>query len=300
MDRQANAPNLPDWLSPLLVREIRQDLRANQFAGLFLTLHAIALASFGLEMAAGQLVEQTGILRIGTGGILNLPLFLFFGLIFPGAQLTALQPETGPGRNIELLAVSNLSRWQVVRDKWLSGMSLSILALISLLPYFLIQPLIGKGSFSEALSSIVFLAELNIFTTAIFLGASGFRSYLVRAILIIFYLITFAISLMLLKTGPDAAKGSLLIRDLAGLLCEGLFILLALQLGRSKLQIGRNPLEPPSSALILLITFCCPVLIGCSNQLLSQWGGWIAAGLVAVGLLFLERDKGTKRTIQKA
>lgn len=286
--------DLPDWLSPVFIREFRRRTRADHFTGLFLTIHGISLASVGAELYFGHFLQGLGIPGLEIGGLLAIPLYLVFGLLLPRSYFSALQPEVGIERNMELLAVSNLSRWSVIRGQYFHALAISILLLVSLVPYFLVQPFAGTRGLGTSLASLYSLASFHALMTAFFLGASAYRGYLSRFFVIAFLLVTFLVSLAFLGIAPAATGGSPLPRESGFLLCSTLFVLLALQLGRSRIVICSNPLEPPSSAIVLLLIFCTPVLLGMGSQILAGWGSWGISILSIVGLLFFDRDRASR------
>ena len=127
-----------DRLGPVVVKELRQGLRARRFVGPFLLIHLVAVFAVMTEAATGAV----GASIVGTGLLVSI-LGLMLCVAMPLSGFGALQPELHPGRNIELLLLANLSRWQIVIGKWLVMTSLAGLILVSLLPYLLIRHYIG-------------------------------------------------------------------------------------------------------------------------------------------------------------
>ena len=127
---------MPDFFSPVFVKELRQGLRAKRFVMPFVIAQVMAIIAVGTELGIASTTAITG--NDGftdfLGGVVYLVLWIVIGVIMPLTNIGALRPELAGGRNVELLLMSNLSRWEIVRGKWMVGFALSCLMLVSLIP----------------------------------------------------------------------------------------------------------------------------------------------------------------------
>ena len=217
----------------------------------------------------------------------------------------ALQPEVSDGKNIELLLMSNLTRWQIVLGKLLVGSALSGLMLISLLPYILMRYFVGNVELVKSALGVLGLILINAMMNAIVIGASGFRNYVGRVFLIIFVFICYTITSSItafsfLSVGTSWSFISTIITSL-------LFVVLSLQLGRAKLRVFENPLDPPATALIVVLFVACPIFLGIAMAMLSAFGApgrLIGGPLMMLGMLVLatliDRGPGRKKPVRWA
>ncbi|HQW29308.1 MAG: hypothetical protein KA152_01120 [Verrucomicrobiales bacterium] len=257
VDVSLSVSEFPDWLSPIFVRDLRQGLRARFFVWGFLVLQSIAMLAALVEWAVMELLGTSGIGPLFSGAFAGIT-SIVFGLLLPLSLFDALQPELGRGRNVELLLTSQLSRWQIVRGKLLVASTLSTLLLTSLLPYFLIRYFLGGVELTTLFGTMFSLLFSNMAMNAIIIGASAFSSYVWRLfiilLLVLFYNFSsgsYAIRSAIMGGSPANAALDLAGRGLITALC----IILSLQLGRSKLKLDSNSIDPPTTALIFIFMF---------------------------------------------
>jgi|GEM_PF-495557 len=257
VDVSLSVSEFPDWLSPIFVQDLRQGLRARFFVWGFLVLQSIAMLAALVEWAVMELLGTSGIGPLFSGAFAGIT-SIVFGLLLPLSLFDALQPELGRGRNVELLLTSQLSRWQIVRGKLLVASTLSTLLLTSLLPYFLIRYFLGGVELTTLFGTMFSLLFSNMAMNAIIIGASAFSSYVWRLfiilLLVLFYNFSsgsYAIRSAIMGGSPANAALDLAGRGLITALC----IILSLQLGRSKLKLDSNSIDPLTTALIFIFMF---------------------------------------------
>ncbi len=288
-----------DRFSPVFVKELRQGLRANYFVMPFIGAQVLAIIAVILEMVLGM---------FGSGGLFSGGLFftflsIVFSIVMPLTLFGALQPEISAGRNVELLLMSNLTRWQIVRGKFLVGCVLSGLMMVSLLPYLLIRYFVGDVELLQNAGMVIALMLGNALMNAIVVGASATRNYVGRVFIIGFTVICYGFVSLAIGIAASTGSGTFgVLFVLAG--TSFLYIVLSLQLGRAKLRVFENPLDPPSTALIIVLIVLSPVAVGMTMGMFAMLGGfWSMAGGVAaiVGLtilaLLLDRGPGKKKPI---
>lgn len=283
-----------DVFPPIFVKELRQGLRANQFVWPFILVQIAAIACVAIEFFTTY-VTNSG----GTDGFIfyGFMMIVFLGVL-PLTLFGSLQPELSSGRNVELLLMSNLTRWQIVMGKWGVGCVLSMLMLVSLLPYAMFRYMIGN--ISDFRTESLWLGGIvggNAIVNAVVIGASGFRNYVGRAAMIV------------LSAGCALGTASILVSEfrafrgvwwylMAGIIAAAVLIVLNLQLGRARLRLYENPLDPPSSALIVILIICSPIIIGISRAMTYQvgdWGGLLMAVILFVLCLMIDPGPGKKQ-----
>lgn len=284
-----------DWFSPVFVKELRQGLRANYFVMPFIGAQVLAILAVGLEMISSHFGGAGAL-----AGNIFLPfLSIVFSIAMPLTLFGSLQPEVSAGRNIELLLMSNLSRWQIVRGKLFVACSLSGLMMVSLFPYLLIRYFIGNVEVIENVMTVASLMFGNALMNAIVIGASGIKNYVGRVFMIGFVLISYSIVSLIMGTAVGGLSGLVALP-----VVSILYIILALQYGRAKLRLFENPIDPPSTVLIVLLIVLIPLLAGVAMAMLADLGGvWRVIGGVAmvsglaVFFLLLDRGPGKKKPV---
>ncbi len=306
----------PDRLGAVFVKELRQGLRARQFVWPFVAVQLIAIFSVAIEYILRDAADGVGGggfvggLLGETGGMFYFLLNIVFAVILPLTLFGALQPELMGGRNIELLLMSNLTRWEIVRGKWLVGSTLSGLMIVSLVPYALTRYFIGGVGLLQSILVIFLLAITNAAMNGIIIGASGFKNYFIRIILIGVSLVSSAITTTLclipvgIASSMSARSGGNPIFEITmgvvlGSLSAALFIAYGLQLGRAQLRLYENPIDPPSSGLIIALIIFTPIIVGVtalSTAGIGGFGGII--GVIGLFILALFIDRGPGRNSQ--
>lgn len=278
-----------DLFPPIFVKELRQGLRANQFVWPFILVQIAAIACVAVEFFASVVSGSGG--GSGDGYLFYGFLGIVFWGVLPLTLFGALQPELSAGRNVELLLMSNLTRWEIVLGKWSVGSVLSMLMLISLLPYAMFRYMIGYISdFTQESLWLGGIIAGNAVVNAIVIGASGFRNYVGRAAMIVLSVGCGVGSCAAVVVGPSSGSVSFIWYFISGIVIATLLIALNLQLGRAKLRLFENPLDPPSSALIIILILCAPIIIVIARVAITMTGldiGGIAMSIVLLVLTLL-------------
>ncbi len=127
--------DFPDWLSPTIVKEVRQGLRSHVFAIAFMLLHLL-LIFWCLGSIAGSASDSSGSNAVFWA--------IFFvglaALIFRG--LGAVRSEIR-GNTLELLQLTRQSAWKIIFGKWSSLLLQILLFIASLLPYAVLRYFFG-------------------------------------------------------------------------------------------------------------------------------------------------------------
>ncbi|MCP5539319.1 MAG: hypothetical protein H7A52_04155 [Akkermansiaceae bacterium] len=296
---------LPDFFSPVFVKELRQGLRAHRFVLPFVAAQIFAVLAVGTEFGIAAIVDAAitggGASSDLLGRVVMWVLWGVIGVVMPLTSLAALRDELSDEKNVELLLMSNLTRWQIVRGKWLVGSALSGLIFVSMLPYILTRYFVGGLELPPLLFELCGMILANLVGTALAIGASGFRNLLGRFVLVgigvLSYLGTWfgATGALLNRLGSRTGGGELWLYGLlllAGGLVAALYVIYGLQLGRARLRLFENPVDPPASGLIIALMIFSPVVVAVVAAASGGYGGGVAVlGLLAIGLL-IDRGPG--------
>lgn len=140
-DRPWRGDDFPDWLQPMLVRELRQGIQSGAFFWTFLLLQ---LAMFVLAVvtlfAASERANADAARWIG--GFFWAILGITVGFVIPLRGMTAIATER-VGNNLDLVRLTRLSATRIVVGKWLAIVAQALLVAVASLPYLVLQYFFG-------------------------------------------------------------------------------------------------------------------------------------------------------------
>jgi hypothetical protein len=170
--------DFPDRLSPMLVKELRQGLRAKAFIAVFLVLQAL-LGLILLAATAGASSDRAGM-------AVSQVIFVFFALavlvIQPLRGIAALSSEI-KGNTIDLMVLTRLSSWRIIVGKWTALVGQSSLLVATIVPYLILRYYFGGMNLFAELLLVLLLFVLSAALTAVTVGLSASSSILVRGLI---------------------------------------------------------------------------------------------------------------------
>ncbi|MCH2181181.1 MAG: ABC transporter permease [Mariniblastus sp.] len=178
-----------EWLSPIVVKELRQTLKSYQFVWTFFLLLAAVLLWTLIGWTANQPVDyytEVGpALLIGYFWILGFPL----GIVIPFAAYRSLAREFDDG-TIQLISISTMRSWQIVLGKLVSSAVQILIYLAILAPCISFTYLLRGISVAQITSGLAvctvgsfLLASLGLFLAAV--ARSRFFSIGISILLVI-------------------------------------------------------------------------------------------------------------------
>jgi ABC-type transport system involved in multi-copper enzyme maturation permease subunit len=126
-----------DWLSPMLVKELRQGLRTKAFMVTFILVQ-LTMATL---MVMNLLESDPQALRGYDGSIVSV-LGIVLVLIIPIRGLSGVTEEQ-KANTLELVQITELNAWRILLGKWLALSSQSVLLAIAVMPYLVLRYYIG-------------------------------------------------------------------------------------------------------------------------------------------------------------
>jgi hypothetical protein len=167
-----------DRLSPMLVKELRQGLRAKTFVVLFLALQAL-LAVVLLSAIGASSGSESGI-------TVSRVIFFFFSFAALVAQplrgVGALHQEI-KGNTIDLMVLTRLGAWRIVLGKWVAIVSQTALLLTAVVPYLILRYFFGRMDLFAELLLFLLVFLLSAALTAVTVGLSAIPSILLRGLM---------------------------------------------------------------------------------------------------------------------
>ena len=181
--------DFPAWISPMLVKELRQGVQSGAFAWTFILLQ---VAMF-LLMTFWVLNRSTGLQsRLEVNQLFHGFFWAVFGfaaaVILPVRAAGSMTAER-VGNTLDLLRLTHLSSTQIVVGKWLAVMAQVLLIAAAVLPYLVLQYFFGGLDIIADLFSFMVVLLVAAVMTAGSLAAAG-QSPLTRGLLTAFLFIT--------------------------------------------------------------------------------------------------------------
>jgi hypothetical protein len=154
--------DFPAWISPMLVKELRQGVQSGAFAWTFILLQVamFLLMTFWVLNRSAGLQSRIEVNQFFHG---------FFWMLFGLAAVIALPMRASGsmaaervGNTLDLLRLTHLSSTQIVVGKWLAVMAQVLLIAAAVLPYLVLQYFFG---------GLDLVADLFLFTVVLLVAA---------------------------------------------------------------------------------------------------------------------------------
>lgn len=291
--------DLPDRFGAMLVKELRQNMRRGSFVYPFLGIQLFAVLALLYEFkndAAYSSAKHAGMLNVGMlfeAGPFWIMVFIICSIIMPLGGLILMGQELEEG-NHELLLLTKLSRWKVVRGKFFTLWGLCLLTFVSLLPYVIVRfNMIGGIEALDQIACSLTVVGVSAMMCAGAIGASSFTGLMGR------------IGAMILYTGSMAAGcaaplvGSVMRTDKCGIffhvnavaatLC---YCMLGLSLARSRLRLVVHAYEVKPSYMVIGLLVFTPFVVLMSTAMTVGYGGF--TGLIGMTLVAMYADATPK------
>ena len=128
--------DFPSWLSPMLVKELRQGIQSGVFAWTFISLQVVMF----LVMATALAGRDSGFRD--SPALFWVPVTLAVAVVIPLRGLGAVSAERA-GNNLDLVRLTHLSARKIVTGKWLAIVAQSALLATAALPYLVLRYFFG-------------------------------------------------------------------------------------------------------------------------------------------------------------
>ncbi len=172
--------NFPEWMPPMLVKELRQGLRTRSFVlGLIvsqLILYSCVLIGFnvGSRSAGGEMLS---------GFLIGIS-FVMAAIIQPLRGINGIAGDM-KSKTLELMEMTRMNALGIITGKWVSLFSQTLLFFVTLLPYLIFRYLLGGMDLIVEFG----LIALALLSSAVFIGLalciSCTRSVILRSIFIV-------------------------------------------------------------------------------------------------------------------
>jgi len=175
--------DFPGGFSPMLVKELRQGMRTNLFTVAFILLQTVMI----LSLLAG----------LSDPGAAEIDAFFWFFIIM---ILLVVQPLRGFNalsaeyqlNTMDLIQLTRLNGWRITLGKWTALNAQTLLFVTGVLPYIVMRYFLGNVNFVVDLAALGMLGLGSALASAITIGCSVFRFFILRGIILIGFAIGFS------------------------------------------------------------------------------------------------------------
>ena len=281
--------DLPDRFGSMTVKELRQGLRRGMFMIPFILIQVLAVLSMLAEFNMGD-VERFSDMT----GVLNPALFFQSGpfwlvagliciIIMPLGGLALMGQELEEG-NHELLLMTPLTRWRVVRGKFLAMWGLCLVTFFSLLPYMIVRYFIGG---IDAWRNIVMAMTVVIASGIICagsIGASSFKTNIGKIAMIVLFMGSMMLSWLAPMLGSHAqTDGCGVIYHLNAFAFFACYAVFGLALARSRIRLVVHHYEVKPSWMVIGLLIFTPLVVSMATAMTLGYGGFV--GLIGMALV---------------
>ena len=260
---------IADRLNPIVVKELRQGLKSRAFTGSFTGLQALMV--FSMIMYVLMLREASGDIAFADGLFWFL-LGLLLVLVLPFRAFQALHDEQ-KNQTLEMVFLTRMTSWDIAFGKWLALVVQLGLMVTAVLPYLVLRYFLGTINVFEDLLTLGLLVWVAMLLIAAGVGFSGWKSKLLRGLLIAGAVFSLYMLPMMLY-GVTRSMGARLYSQPAawaiGLVSTFLLMLFLVEYGASTIAppAENHARRKRTLALVILGFFCVAVWLSSPREML--------------------------------
>ncbi len=165
-----------DWISPIIVKELRQGMRTRLFTAAFIVLQGFMVLFVMIGFAEGSGSNA------GTSGFFWFLISITLLLVMPLRGFAALSSEIRLN-TMDLIALTRMSSWRITAGKWAALVSQTALLTVAVLPYVVLRYFFGGVNPISELFFLGLILTVSCVLSAAMVGLSAFPNFLVRALI---------------------------------------------------------------------------------------------------------------------
>ena len=157
-------PDFADWLSPILVKELRQGLKSRAFVSAFIIVQVVMIVLVGMQLLAATDAFGRSGSDVFTGmfwAVVLVPLLVFM----PARGLAAVSEEA-KSNTFDLVQLTHLTAFRIVTGKWIALVAQTLLLVTAVLPYAVLRYYFGAVDVVTDLQVIAAMLTLSLVLTA--------------------------------------------------------------------------------------------------------------------------------------
>jgi len=187
----------------MLVKELRQGLRAKTFTVVFLCLQLLlGLLLLGAILASNN--ENTGSI---VSGIILTFFVVAVVLIQPLRGMNSLSSEMRD-QTIDLMTLTRLTSWRIVLGKWVGLVCQSALLLVTIIPYLILRYFFGGMNLLAEITVMLCLFAGSMTLTAFTVGLSACRLAVARILIPVALVLILFFTFMSISISMSMGGGS--------------------------------------------------------------------------------------------
>lgn len=283
-----------DWLSPILVKELRQGLKTKAFVVTFIVVQVVMILAVGLQllsMAGGADRSTLGAFDGFFWAFVWLPLLV----MMPARGLTSVSEEV-KANTLDLVQLTRLSAFRIVLGKWIALAAQTLLLVAAILPYAVLRYFFGEVDVIGDLKTIGLLLLSSLWLTAGAIALSSVHLAVRIIVLVVLFptLITGIIPLMLMRAfGGSSSLGTLFEWSWFLPVIVVAYICLMLEIAASRIAPISENHAAPKRLLALGMGAVALALAALADE--DILGAWVASSAFVWGWVVLEAL--TERTV---
>lgn len=153
-----------DWMSPILVKELRQGLKTRLFVTAFILVQVVMTLLLGMRLIA----EDNSVTFVGGAldGLLWTCLTVVMLILMPFRGLTTISEEV-KANTLDLVGLTRMGSFRIVAGKWLAIVVQTLLLAVAVLPYAVLRYFFGQVDIVNDLLMLGRLISLSCVITAL-------------------------------------------------------------------------------------------------------------------------------------
>lgn len=291
--------DLPERIGAMTAKELRQGMRRGSFVAAFIAIQVLAMICISVEAQSGEAMDVddfAGLLNpyvLVVSGPFWVMAGIVCGVLLPLGGLFLMPQELEEG-NHELLQLTPVSRWRVVRGKFLSLWGTSAVTLVSMLPYSVSRYLLGGTSWwNETCCFLTVLAVAAIIGAGA-IGASAFTHWGTRLLVFALFLGVAVANCGITAGAAAGVMGPWTLYHITAVIAMGAMVAMGLALARSRLRLSVMAYETKPSSTVLGLVIVSPFATGFGTMLTIGFGGGVILALLAFAVMSADRTPGER------
>lgn len=171
--------DFPEWLSPILVKELRQGMRSRLFVLSFLLLHGAMILTAGLALSVAAAQGPPSAMSGLFWTIVAVPLLI----VMPLSALGSVANER-KANSLELIFLTRVTPRRILLGKWLAIVAQTVLLVCLILPYAVLRYFLGGIDVTGDLLTLALLLLGSALLSGVAVGLSPQLSRVLRVVLI--------------------------------------------------------------------------------------------------------------------
>lgn len=177
---KADSSDFWDWLSPMVVKELRQGLRSRAFVGAFLALQLFFVCAIAIDLSIADVISSAQVSRALFWVSAGLILLVMIPINALGSVRSEMDENT-----LDLVLLTRVGAWKIVFGKWLANVTLVGLLALTTLPFMTLRHFLGGVEITQDLMTLGIMVIWSAVLSAIATAISPYCSRARRAVVIV-------------------------------------------------------------------------------------------------------------------